>query len=62
MINNTDKRYKIQVTVSGNTLTYNLCQILNEDDTWLEFFDKFRKKFKINKRNIVILEEVEDGN
>lgn len=62
MIKNTDKRYRIQITVSGTTLTYNLCQILSEDDTWLEFSDKFKKKFKVNKRNIVILEEVENGN
>lgn len=58
MIENTDKRYRIQVIISGNTLTYNNCKILNEDDTWLEFSDKFDTNFKINKNQIAIMEEL----
>lgn len=62
MIKNTDKRYKIQIVISGNTLTYNSCIIINEDNTWLEFSDKFGTKFKVNKSQIAIMEELKDGN
>ena len=58
MIKDTDKKYRIQVIISGNTLTYNNCKIISEDNTWIEFSDKFQKIFKINKNNIVIMEEL----
>lgn len=61
MIQNTDKRYKIQVEVSGNTLTYNNCKVINEDETWLEFSDKFGTIFKVNKKQIIIMEELKNG-
>lgn len=61
MRNTNDKKFKIQIEVSGNTLTYNLCTILSEDDVWLEFTDKFGTKFKVNKANIIILEEINSG-
>lgn len=59
---NTDKKYKIQVIVSGHTLTYNHCKIISEDNTWLEFSDKFGTTFKYNKNIILSMEELKgDG-
>ena len=55
---NTDKRYRIQVLINGNTLTYNNCLIFGEDETWLEFSDKFDIIYKYNKNNVVNLEEL----
>lgn len=53
-----EKRYRINVEISGNTLTYNNCKILGEDDTWVEFSDKFDVIYKYNKNKIVSMEEL----
>jgi len=59
MIKNLDKKYKIQITISGNTLTYNECIIINDSDTiWMEFSDKFGTIFKVNKSFVGIMEEL----
>ena len=58
---NTDKKYKIQIEVRGNNLTYNNCKILSEDETFLEFSDKFGIIFKVNKSQIIIMEEIKCG-
>jgi len=57
----TDKKYKIQIEIRGNNLTYSNCEILSEDETFLEFSDKFGTTFKVNKTQIIIMQELNSG-
>jgi len=54
------KFYKIVFSVGGNILTFS-CQILEEDDNFVRFKDKFGKILCYNKANIVSVEEIEGG-
>ena len=56
-----DKRYRIQVVVSGNTLTFNNCKILSETENWLEFSDKFNTTYRYNKNIVTCIEELKNG-
>jgi hypothetical protein len=62
MIKESDKRYRIQVMLNGNYLTYNNCRILKDESGWITFTDKFNKTFILNKNSITIMEVLEDGN
>jgi len=51
-----DKRYRIQLLIGDDKLTYNNCVILKEEEGWLTFIDKFGNEYKVNKNSITILE------
>lgn len=58
MIKPDEKKYKINVIANGNTLTYTQCIVIKEDDTWVEFSDKFGNIIKYNKSAITSMEEL----
>jgi len=59
MTNTHDQKYKIQVLIDGNRLTFNECLILPEIDLmFLRFKDKFDTVYRYNKNLILFMEEL----
>jgi hypothetical protein len=59
MTQQSDTKYKIQVIVNGNPLTFNGCKILDETDpTFLKFSDKFNVVLRYNKDVVISMEEL----
>ena len=56
-----NKTYKIVFRVNGQDLGYTARDV-TEDDTFVNFVDKFGKKFTYNKTWIISVEEVSNGN
>ena len=52
--------YKICFDIGGKIITFT-CEIIDEDDSFVTFKDKFGKILTYNKSNIISYEEVEDG-
>jgi len=60
MTQESDTKYKIQIIVNGNPLTFNDCKILDESDpVFLKFTDKFNKVLRYNKNSIISMEVLE---
>jgi hypothetical protein len=54
-----EKKYKIRLTISGNTLTYDNCTLLEiDDDSLLKFKDKYDKVFLFSKNTLLYMEEL----
>lgn len=52
-------KYKIQIIVNGNSLTFSPCIIIDENNsTFLKFSDRFGNVLYYNKKLIVSLEEL----
>ena len=51
--------YKVVISLSGKTLTY-ICKIIEEEDDFLTFIDKFGKTFCYRKIIIVSLEKIDE--
>lgn len=51
--------YKICFNVGDKLITFT-CKIINDDGTFIEFEDKYKKTLTYNKSNIVSSEEVEN--
>jgi len=51
--------YKICVNVTGRILTFS-CKIVEEDEHFVTFIDKFGKELSYNKINIISSEEVKE--
>jgi len=59
MNNVTEPKYKIRIMISGNTLTYNECILLEEkDNSFIKFSDKFNVIYKYNKNIVLSMEEL----
>jgi len=59
MNNITEPKYKIRIMISGNTLTYNECILLEEkDNSFIKFSDKFNVIYKYNKNIVLSMEEL----
>ena len=52
--------YKIILKINNTTLTYS-CKIIDVDENFVFFVDKFGKKYTYNKNLIIAIEEIEDG-
>ena len=50
--------YKIVIEIDGRTLTYT-GKVIQEDDMFLTFIDKFGKTYSYNKNKIVSAEELQ---
>jgi hypothetical protein len=58
MLEKSDKRYKINVTSSGRTLTYTDCKLISDNEWSLTFTDKFGIVLTVNRAMIISMEEV----
>ena len=55
----TIKRYKIKIIISGVTLTYSDCILLpEEDNVFVKFSDKFDVVYRYNKSVVISMEEL----
>jgi len=54
-----NKKYLISLKIGQNILTYT-CTILEVDEHFFSFIDKFGKKFTYNKNLIISTEEIEN--
>jgi len=56
------KHYQIILKISDATLTYN-CKIIDVDENFISFIDKYKNEFSYNKNLILSYREVfPDGN
>lgn len=55
------KFYKIVFQVGNNALSFS-CEIIEVDNNFITFRDKYGKILTYNKSNIISSEEVENGN
>ena len=53
--------YKICFDIGGKIITFT-CEIIDSDDSFITFKDKYGKILTYNKTNIISFEEVEIGN
>ena len=53
--------YKICFNIGGKVITFT-CEIIDDDDSFVTFKDKFGKTLTYNKSNIISSEEIEGGN
>ena len=59
MTQHPDTKFKIQVVVNGNPLTFNFCILLDEpDNSFVKFSDKFGTTYRYNKNVVVSMEEL----
>lgn len=49
--------YKLVIEINSNILTYT-CTIIDIDDIFVSFLDKFGKEYSYNKKLIISYEEV----
>lgn len=56
MIFNKEKKYKIRCLINNVLLTYSNCEILNEDNLFVEFKDNYKKTISVNKSRITNFE------
>ena len=57
-----DKRYRIQVIINGNPLTFNNCILLDtEDNSFIKFSDKFGTILIYNKSTVVSMKELKEN-
>jgi len=54
-----EKRYKINIDSNGKTFFYK-GYIIKEDDFFITFNDKFKGEIRLNKKNIISIEEVKN--
>lgn len=54
------KLYKIIFKVSGRDLTFD-AKIIDDDETFVTFTDRFNKKYSFNKNTICSVMEIWDG-
>jgi hypothetical protein len=56
---NTDPKYRIQLLVESNRLTYNVCTLLKDEDPFfIKFSDKYGTVYRYNKTLIINMEEL----
>ena len=54
-----DTKFKIQIIVNGNSLTFSPCTLLPLDDiSFMRFSDKFGTIYRYNKNAIISMEEL----
>ena len=54
-----NKTYILRITIMGRLLTYR-GRIIEIDENFVTFLDKFDKRISVNKKNIESFEEVEE--
>ena len=59
MILTIGKLYKIILKINNTNLTYT-CEIIEVDDNFVTFVDKYNKTFTYNKNLIIQIEEVQE--
>lgn len=53
------KCYILAIEINGKILNYT-CRILDQNEDFIAFIDKFRKKFCYRKKNVISYEEISE--